>query len=71
MAKHVKEINFQKGRVTYTLEIDTEDPENLVIESVTIIDSPDRNRLEEDIDPEEFADSLDIDDWQQIKEKLA
>lgn len=67
MSKHIKEIEFRKKKVTYALEVDTEDPENLVIESVTIIDG---GFPETDTDPEIFMENLDIDDWQVIKQKL-
>lgn len=64
MAQHVKEIEFKKVsagvETTYALEIDAEDPLNLVIESVTHVDGP---RPEEDIDPDVFTEALDLDDW--------
>ena len=60
MRDHIKTIEFKKGDSTYELELDTEDPLNLVIESITHIDGP---KPEEDIDPDIFEESLDADDW--------
>lgn len=67
---HIKEVEFRKNRNTYSLEVDTEDPDNLVIESVTLIDSKNLRDNEREIDPDIFQEELDIDDWQAIKERL-
>ena len=67
MSKHVKEIELYKKGISYALEIDAEDDDNLVIESVTQISG---TKLEHDIDPDIFEDSLDSDDWKTIREKL-
>lgn len=77
MAKHIKEVEFQKDFNVYMLEIDTEDKDNLVIESVTYIgtESAGEKKIfvhggDLDQDPEVFTEELDIDDWQRIKEAL-
>lgn len=57
---HIKTIEFTKNGVTYELEIDAEDPKNLVLESVTQISGP---KVEYDFDPTDFEDALDDDDW--------
>ena len=68
MANHVKELEFKKDGYTYSLEIDAEDPLNLVIESVTTLDGPIDSDV--DVDPDEFEDTLDDDDWVTIQETL-
>lgn len=68
MANHVKELEFKKNGYTYSLEIDAEDPLNLVIESVTTIGGPIDSDV--DVDPDEFEDTLDDDDWVTIQETL-
>ena len=65
---HIKEVEFRKGPYVYQLEIDTEDNDNLVIESVTAIDGPIKS--DTDLDPDEFEDSLTGDDWQRLRELL-
>lgn len=65
---HIKEIEFYKAPYTYQLEIDTEDQDNLVIEQCTIIGGPIKS--DTDIDPDQFTDGLDDDDWVRIKEAL-
>lgn len=67
MMRHIREIEFPFKDCIYALEIDTEDQDNLVIESVTQISGP---LIEFDIDPDMFSEALDIDDWQVIKESL-
>jgi hypothetical protein len=64
---HIKIVTFRKKGSAYELEIDTEDPENMVLETVTLIEGP---RPEHDIDPTAFEDDLDDDDWVVINEKL-
>lgn len=77
--RHIKSIEYHMRGNTYELEIDAEDPDNLVIETVTLIDgfivssrgdASGSNGGETDIDPEEFQESLDDDNWVDIKEKL-
>lgn len=68
MANHVKELEFKKDGYTYSLEIDAEDPLNLVIESVTTIGGPIDSDV--DVDPDEFEETLDDDDWVTIQETL-
>lgn len=67
MMSHIKTVNFWKKSVEYELEIDTEDPDNYVIETVTVVDG---SKPEEDIDPEIFQENLDQDDWVAIHELL-
>lgn len=64
---HIKAVEFTKNGVTYELEIDAEDPKNLVLESVTQISGP---KVEHDFDPTDFEDALDDDDWLAIDKLL-
>lgn len=65
----IKTIELTLNAYTFSLEIDTEDPENLVIESVTAIGGPIKS--DTDIDPDEFEDEWMGDDgWIRIKEAL-
>lgn len=68
MTTHIKTIEFQKTPYTYQLEVDTEDPENLVIENCTIIGGPIKS--DTDMDTVIFEELLDDDDWVTIKEAL-
>lgn len=67
MRKHWKVIEFELDGSTYELEIDAEDPNNLVLETVTHIDGP---KPEQDIDPTDFESGLDDDDWLTIDKLL-
>lgn len=67
MTSHIKIITFRKKNVAYELEIDCEDLNNKVLETVTVIDGP---KPEHDLDPEDFESDLDQDDWQRIEEAL-
>jgi hypothetical protein len=64
---HIKIVTFHKKGATYELEIDAEDPDNMVLENVTLVDGL---KPEQDIDPIMFEDALDDDDWQRINEAL-
>lgn len=64
---HMKTCTFRKKGIEYELEIDAEDPENLVIETVTQLSG----KPEFDIDAEIFQEDLDADDWASIREKLS
>ena len=64
---HIKTLEFWKKGCTYELELDCEDPNNMVLETVTLIDGP---KPEYDIDPTTFEEDLDNDDWGQINNKL-
>lgn len=64
---HIQVITHRKKGIDYELEIDAEDPENLVLESVTQISGP---KPEQDIDPDDFESDLDDDDWIEIDRKL-
>lgn len=76
MMSHIKSVEFYLRGNTYELEIDTEDPDNMVIENITLIDGHvvSNNMMtkgtDSDIDPEVFTDNLDADDWVRINEKL-
>lgn len=67
---HIREVEFKKERITYNLTIDAEDPDNLIIEDVVIIDSPFLRDNEKELDSDEFADDLDADEWRRIRELL-
>lgn len=67
MANHIREVEFTKDGKTYSLEIDTEDSDNLILESVTLISGP---KSETDIDPNVFAEDLEDDDWLEIHKAL-
>jgi len=66
----VKEVEFLKGRVIYTLNVNIDDPNDLVIEHVTITGTSVSALKEKDIDPDIFVDTLDEDDWEQIRSSL-
>lgn len=66
---HIKTLEIAIDVYTFSLEIDTEDPENLVIESVTAIDGPIKS--DTDMDPDIFTDDFMTDEiWLMVREKL-
>jgi hypothetical protein len=66
MSKHIKTISLRKEGREYALEIDAEDQNNLVLESVTLIKALHPRDNEKEIDPTDFEDDLDDDDWAAI-----
>lgn len=68
MASHLKTIEFFRSPYTYEIEIDCEDPNNKVIEQVTIIGG--LVKSDTDVDPDQFEQGLDDDDWAKIEELL-
>lgn len=66
---HIKRVNIRKGGRGYELEVDAEDHDNLILQTVTLIDGP-RVELEHDVDPTVFEDGLDSDDWREIRLQL-
>jgi hypothetical protein len=60
----VREVEVTIKGVPYILEVDIEDPNNLVIGSATKVET------DEDVDTEEFMSDLDEDDWTKIEEAV-
>jgi len=69
MANHVAEITIVINAYTFVLEIDIEDKDNLIIESVTAIDGP--MKSDTDMDPDDFEEEWMTDEiWDHVREKL-
>src|SRR5262245_15950351 len=60
----VKEVEVTIKGTAYLIEVDVEDPDNLVIGSVTKVEG------DEDVDSEMFTANLDDDDWAAIEDAL-
>jgi hypothetical protein len=77
MASISQETEFLKDGTIYQINVDITDPDDLVIEHVSIIelsksaDDPGVTfKVETELDPDKFVDSLTDDDWEQIKLNL-
>lgn len=53
-----KSVEFAIGNIVYELEYDLTDPQNKVLESVTIVASPNLKHLEMDVDVTSFLGDL-------------